>query len=129
MKGELTRNANTWTESQYWAGVRKALRRLFRFNWLPAKYALEAARRPYVGPNKQQKWEFKCAECEKYFIRKLVELDHIIPCGSLKGLEDRGGFRSVLHPSRQTSMRFARNAMGVKTAEERKIERQTQKGP
>lgn len=98
MKSPKTRNGGTWTESQYWAAIRSGLRRLFRFNWQPAKRALEAARRPYVGPNKNQKWEFLCKGCGAWFARKDVHLDHIEPCGSLKGPGDVGPFLKRLHP-------------------------------
>lgn len=97
-KPPKTRNGGTWTEAQYWGAIRSGLRRLFRFNWHPAKQAWESARRPYVGPNKAQKWEFKCAGCGGWFIKKQVELDHIEPCGSLRCLEDIGDFLRRLHP-------------------------------
>lgn len=97
-KAPKTRNAGTWTEARYWSGIRSGLRRLFRFNWEPAKTALLNARRSYKGPNKQQKWEFECAWCHNWFIRKDIELDHVVPCGSLKCLEDVGPFLSRLHP-------------------------------
>lgn len=98
MKGALTRNASTWSESRYWSGVRSALRKLFRFNWLPAKLALEAARRRYTGLNKLQKWEFQCALCKLWFLRKDVELDHVVPCGSLRCASDIQAFLERLHP-------------------------------
>lgn len=97
-KPPKVRNGGTWTEARYWSGIRSGLRRLFRFNWEPAKAALLAARRKYVGSNKQQKWEFQCAWCKQWFIRKEVELDHIEPCGSLKCLADVESFLSRLHP-------------------------------
>ena len=121
MKGELTRNAQTWTEAKYWGGVRSALRRLFRFNWVPARQALEAARRPYVGPNRQQKWEFRCSSCEAWKIRKDVELDHVVPCGSLRCLADVGLFLSRLHPESPDAYQVICKACHkVKTAAERK---------
>jgi hypothetical protein len=121
MKGELTRNGNTWSESKYWGGVRSALRRLFRFNWIPAKQALEAARRKYEGANKLQKWEFRCGMCGLWKIRKEVELDHVIPCGSLRCLEDVGGFLSRLHPESPDAYQvICKKCHKIKTAEERK---------
>jgi 5-methylcytosine-specific restriction endonuclease McrA len=63
------------------------LRSAFRY-WLPALDALNAAKFPYKGSNKRQKWEFKCAECKKMFKRTEVEIDHKIPVGSLKCDED-----------------------------------------
>ena len=98
MKPPKVRNGGSWTEAQYWSAIRSGLRRLFRFNWQPAKQALEKSRRKYTGPNKLQKWEFICAGCAGWFIRKQVELDHVKPCGSLRGAADIGSFLDRLHP-------------------------------
>lgn len=86
-----TRNANTLTESQYWGKIRSALRSAFRF-WKPMMIALEKASRPYTGTNKRIKKEYQCAHCKEWFQRKDVEIDHSIPCGSLKGFDDIQGF-------------------------------------
>jgi hypothetical protein len=86
-----TRNANTLTESQYWSKIRSALRSAFRF-WKPMMIALENASRPYKGANKRIKKEYQCAHCKEWFQRKDVEIDHLTPCGSLKGFEDIQGF-------------------------------------
>ncbi len=54
----------------------------------PRKEALLAARRPYQGVNKRQKWEYKCASCLNYFKGGRggdIEVDHIIPKGSYIG--------------------------------------------
>ena len=121
MKHEKTRNMANWSEAKYWSGIRSSLRRTFRFNWLPAKVALENARKPYSGPNKLQKWEFRCALCEQWFIRKGVELDHKTPCGSLNGLVDVGPFLSRLHPESPDAYQvICKKCHKLKTAEERK---------
>ena len=86
-KAEKTRNANTLTESAYFSKIRSVLRGGFRY-WKPMMLALDAASRPYKGPNKRQKKEYKCAGCKKYFKRADVQIDHIIGCGSLKSYED-----------------------------------------
>lgn len=98
LKPDKTRNGGTWTEAQYWAAIRSHLRRMFRFNWQPQKQALLEARRKYEGPNNRQQWEFKCATCGGHFMRKDVEIDHVVPCGSLKGLADVGPFLERLLP-------------------------------
>jgi len=69
-----TRNAGTWTESQFYGALRSHLRRGFRF-WKPIMQAKEAAKRPAVGKGRL-KWEYQCALCESWF----------------KGLEDLPGF-------------------------------------
>ncbi len=86
-----TRNLKTETESGHMGKIRSALRRLSRF-WKPALAALDKVQRPYVGPNKRQKYEYKCAVCKKWFIRKNVEINHVVPCGTLKSYADVPGF-------------------------------------
>lgn len=121
LKSPKVRNGGTWTEAQYWAAIRSGLRRLFRFNWEPAKQALLASRRPYTGPNKQQRWEHQCANCKEWFIRRDVELDHIEPCGSLRGLADIGDFLKRLHPESITAYQVLckHKCHREKTAQER----------
>lgn len=82
-----TRNGGTWTESQYWSAIRSALRAKFKW-WKPMRAAKDKARRPYKGKNKRQKWEYQCASCKKWYTSKDTQIDHIIPCGSLKCYED-----------------------------------------
>lgn len=86
-----TRNLNTETESEHMGKIRSALRRLSKF-WKPALKALEAVKRPYTGTNKRIKHEYLCAGCGKWFQRKLVHINHITPCGTLKTYEDVPSF-------------------------------------
>ena len=88
---ERTRNLKTETESEHMGKIRSALRRLSRF-WKPALAALKGAERPYVGPNKRQKYEYQCAACNDFYIRKSVQINHIVPCGTLKSYEDIPSF-------------------------------------
>lgn len=80
-------NNGTLTESQFWGKIRSALRNAFRY-WKPMMVALENSSRPYKGVNKRQKKEYQCAECKEWFKRTEVQIDHIIPVGSLKGYKD-----------------------------------------
>lgn len=82
-----TRNAGTWTEAQYFQKIRSALRNGFRY-WKPIMRALSSASRPYTGTNKRQRVEYQCAQCKKWFPRTQIQVDHIIPCGSLNNYED-----------------------------------------
>ena len=86
-RAKKTRNANTLTESAYFSKIRSVLRGGFRY-WKPMMLALENSSRPHKGQNKRQKKEYKCAECKKHFKRADVQIDHKIPCGSLKSYED-----------------------------------------
>lgn len=89
---ERTRAGGEWTTAGYWGFIRSGLRQMSR-RWPPlARQAINAARRKYVGENKRQKWEYQCATCKAWRNRKQVEVDHIVPCGSLRSLDDLPGF-------------------------------------
>lgn len=81
-------NAGTLTESQYFGKIRSALRNAFRY-WKPMQQALKnAERKSEDKTNPRLKFEYQCAKCKKFKSRKLVEIDHIIECGSLKNYND-----------------------------------------
>lgn len=84
---ELTRNAQTETESEHMGKIRSALRNASKY-WKPATAALQEAHRPYTGSNKRIKHEYRCAHCLKWYVRSLVEVNHVAPCGSLKAYKD-----------------------------------------
>jgi 5-methylcytosine-specific restriction endonuclease McrA len=87
MRAIKTRNDNTMTESAFWSFIRSALRQKSRW-WKPIVKCKLAARRIYKGDNKRQKYEYQCAKCKNWFPDKEVEVDHIIPAGSLKSGDD-----------------------------------------
>ena len=89
------RNLGTMTEAAYWGMVRSVLRRGFRF-WKPIQKAKQDAKRVYKGDNKRQKWEYQCASCQEWFKDRDVQVDHIIPVGSLKSGKDLEGFLARL---------------------------------
>lgn len=95
-KVERTRNGNTWTEAQFWAEVRSAFRQKFRY-WKPAQTAKIRARRDYRGGGRR-KYEYKCSGCKHYYPEKEINIDHIIPVGSLKRPKDLAGFLERLTP-------------------------------
>lgn len=86
-----SRAGGLWTEARYWSFIRSALRRTF-VRWPPNYQARNAARKPYCGPAKNQKWEYECAMCKGWFPMKATQLDHINPCGQLKSAADLEGF-------------------------------------
>lgn len=86
-----TRNAGTMTESAFWGGIRSALRQKSRW-WKPIAQAKLLARRPYKGPNKRMKWEYKCAKCKKHYRADEIHVDHKIPAGTLRCADDLPGF-------------------------------------
>ena len=78
-------------DSKFWSSIRSALRRKSMF-WPPIQACKRNARRAYTGPNKRQKWEHQCASCSGWFKGSEVEVDHVIPAGSLTKSEDLPGF-------------------------------------
>jgi hypothetical protein len=85
------------TEAQYLSWIRSALRSK-SLRWPPRNTALELARRPYKGPNKQQKWEYQCAICQQWRKMKEVCVDHHPkPAGSILSVEDIGAFANNLY--------------------------------
>lgn len=86
-----TRNAETLTESQYFSKIRSALRSCFRY-WKPMTIALENSSRKSQSLNKKLKKEYQCAHCNEWFKREDVEIDHIVPAGSLKTYDDIAPF-------------------------------------
>lgn len=96
-KGNLTRCNGTMTESQFLAWIRSALRSK-SLRWLPRASALEAARIPYTGENKRQKWSYMCAICKELFNGKEVVVDHYPKeAGSILSIEDIGEFINNLY--------------------------------
>jgi 5-methylcytosine-specific restriction endonuclease McrA len=86
-----TRNAGTMTESAFWSFIRSALRQKSRW-WKPITECKMKARRPYKGPNKRQKFEYQCNTCKLWFPEKKINVDHMVPAGSLNTGQDLPGF-------------------------------------
>jgi 5-methylcytosine-specific restriction endonuclease McrA len=89
-----TRNHFTYTEAQFWQMIRQTLRRR-SYKWKPASEIKKLSRRPFEGKGRQ-KWEYQCASCNNWFPDKEVQVDHIIPAGSLKCAEDLPEFVNKL---------------------------------
>ena len=90
-KKEKPRNAGTLTESAFWSFIRSALRQKSRW-WKPISLCKQKARRNYKGPNKRQKYEYQCNHCKKWYAEKNINVDHIIPAGTLTCANDLPGF-------------------------------------
>jgi len=80
-------NSGTWTRSRYFTQIRSHLRNAFRY-YLPIMNTKKAARRPNQSANKRLKWESQCGHCKQWFPEKETQVDHNIPCGSLKEMWD-----------------------------------------
>lgn len=107
------------TESQFFGFIRSALRNKFG-RWKPKYDALNAARRPFRGENRRnQKWEYLCALTGKWFPLKEVEVDHIIPCGSLRCFADLPGFVQRMFVEKDGLQVVSKVAHKIKTKSER----------
>ena len=80
-----------WTTSRFWSFVRSSLRRSFT-RWPPKYACINNARKRLTERERKGKgrqvYKYQCAGCKKYFKRTDVEVDHIVPCGSLKDYSD-----------------------------------------
>lgn len=87
---ERTRNGGTETQSSHMGKIRSALRNISRW-WKPFGVALQRASSvSYVGRSKRV--AYLCSRCQRFYDRKNVEVNHIVPVGSLKRYEDLPGF-------------------------------------
>lgn len=87
IKVPRTRGSETMTESQYWGFIRSGLRSKSRF-WKPIQECKLLVRRPSQSENKRLKYEYQCAICSEWFPEKEIEVDHIVPTGSLRSGDD-----------------------------------------
>jgi len=81
------RNNGTLSESGFWSFIRSSLRQKSRW-WKPIAQCKINNRRIYKGTNKRQKWEYQCNKCKNWFPDKKINVDHIIPAGTLKCAND-----------------------------------------
>ena len=79
------------SEAAFWAWMRSMLRNKSR-HWKPLTQAKVLVRRKYTGTNPRLKWEYQCKVCKLYFEEKNIDVDHIVPAGSLNSSDDLKGF-------------------------------------
>ena len=113
-----TRNNGTLTESAFWSFIRSGLRQKSRW-WKPITQCKLNAKRPYKGPNKRQKFEYQCNSCKKWFAEKNINVDHIIPAGSLSCANDLPGFVERLFVEVDGLQVICSNCHNIKTQKER----------
>lgn len=127
IKTPKTRNAGTLTESAFWSFIRSALRQKSRW-WKPITQCKLKARRPYKGPNKRQKFEYQCNQCKNYFPDKKINVDHIIPAGSLQCANDLPGFVERLFCEIDNLQVLCSSCHDKKTKSEKDGKRKTNRG-
>lgn len=117
-KTEKPRNAGTMTESAFWSFIRSGLRQKSRW-WKPITQCKLKAKRPYKGPNKRQKFEYQCNSCKKWFAEKNINVDHIIPAGTLTCANDLPGFVERLFCEVDNLQVLCSGCHNIKTKKER----------
>ena len=85
-----TRNQETMTEAAFFGWLRSMLRRGYMRGWRPPNELLKERRR--AATKGRIKWEHQCEECKEWYPRKEIEVDHIVPCGTLKTFNDLSAF-------------------------------------
>lgn len=90
-------NNGTWTKSRFFGFIRSALRSASS-RWQPKFDCLKAA---YVDTRVNKKTNraskhYKCAICKDVYPGKEIQIDHILPAGSLRDFEDLPSFAKRL---------------------------------
>jgi 5-methylcytosine-specific restriction endonuclease McrA len=111
-------NYPLWTEARFWTFIRSALRRASD-RYPPKQEAKKLNRRVYKGQNKKQKWEYQCKKCDGWFMEKEVEIDHIIPTGTLRSFEDLADFCRRLFCGVEGYQIMCKKCHAIKTNDER----------
>jgi len=128
------KNFPEWTTSKFFSFIRSGLRE--KFNRYPVKYKVlqdssrtvrvsDAEGNPVsyktgknAGMPKYTK-EYKCKKCGEWFKQKNVQVDHIIPAGSLKSFEDLGGFVERLFTNADGLQVLCTECHDIKTKKEK----------
>ena len=90
-KAPKTRCSGTMTDAAFFSFIRSGLREKSQ-RWQPVYHAKKLAQVPYVGTDKRTKYHYTCAICNGDFKGTETMVDHIVPCGSLKGFNDLPAF-------------------------------------
>ena len=88
--------------------------------WPSKSIALDAAKRN--KPTKQKglhRYVYVCAHCNKNHMGKDIQVDHIVPAGSLKSFEDLPGFVERLFCEPEQLQVLCKPCHQLKTNEER----------
>jgi 5-methylcytosine-specific restriction endonuclease McrA len=109
-----------WSDARYWQYIRSSLRRAW--SRYPPKYeALAKSRRP--SHRKGLKWEYQCKECSNWFKGTEVQVDHILPAGSLRSFDECGIFIDRLFCTSDNLQVLCKPCHALKTKSERNIEK------
>lgn len=117
---ERTRAGGLWTEARYFSFIRGALRKAA--TRYPVKFAVKEAARRAKPKSKagRHRFEYRCVGCKKWFPDKEVQVDHIVPAGSLKTYDDLPSFVERLFCEADNLQVMCKPCHQLKTNEERK---------
>lgn len=124
-----------WTTARFWGFIRSGLRE--KFNRYPPKYEvlsrakrlvpiLDDAGEPVLFKSGKRKGEprtinmFKCAGCGEEFKQTEVQVDHIVPAGSLRRSDDLKTFVERLFCGVDGLQVLCSTCHNTKTQEEKK---------
>jgi 5-methylcytosine-specific restriction endonuclease McrA len=117
-----TRNAGTMSEAAFWSFIRSALRQKSRW-WKPIAVCKMNARRLYKGTNKRQKYEYQCNKCKKWYAEKEINVDHIVPAGSLNCADDLPQFVERLFCEKDNLQVLCTGCHDKKTLKEKQLKK------
>lgn len=113
------RAGGIWSESRYFAFIRGALRKAA--SRYPVKLSIKkkARRKKPEGVEGRHVYEFQCKHCTGWFPDKDVEVDHIIPAGTLKTYNDLPRFVELLFCEEDNLQLLCKTCHRAKTKRER----------
>ena len=106
-----------WTTARYWQFIRSALRKAWT-RYPPRFETLNRSKRTVTG--KRHKFEYRCAECKKWYKQKDVQVDHIVSAGKLTEYDDLPEFVEKLFCSTDELCVLCKTCHQEKTNEERR---------
>lgn len=116
-RGVKCRASGKWTEAKYFGFIRNALRNANK-RYPPRFEALAKAKHKVDWG--RIKTAYKCAKCKQLFSAKEVEVDHIVPAGSLKCYADLPSFVERMFCEVDGLQVLCKSCHKDKTAAERK---------
>jgi len=119
-----SRCSGTMSEAAFWGFIRSALRQKSRW-WKPISVCKENARRAYTGTNKRQKYEYECNKCKNWFQDKNVNVDHMVPAGSLNCAHDLPEFVERLFCEADFLQVLCKTCHDKKTLKEKQAKKKT----
>ena len=84
---------NIWkTESSWWSYIRGCLRKAWNRHPVKLEFIKNNRVRVINTDTGNEVWGGKCNRCKKEYASKHLQVDHIVPAGSLKANKDIQGF-------------------------------------